>query len=183
MLQPTSDVLPVDEFPQFASEGTAEYVTDGQDPYAPVEGTRYAGAVHQDSSYMRLTKTVDLTGATAAELLFQLSLNNEESYDNVIVEAHTVGEDDWTTLPSSPTSAVATQSDPPAECAAGGFLLTPHPFLERYLGGCRLHRGGEWNRSPSATDGWQEAAFDLSGFAGQRGRGVDQLRDRPEHRR
>ena len=167
-LQPTSEILPASEFPQFASEGVAEYVTDGEDPYAPVEGTRYAGAVHQDSSYMRLTKTVDLTTATAAELAFQMSIDVEEAFDFVFVEAHTVGQDDWTTLPSAPASAVSTGTDPPAECAPaaeGGFLLELHPFLERYLGGADCSEG-EWNAITGATGGWQDVAFDLSGFTG-----------------
>ena len=34
-------------------------------------------------------------GATAAQLRFQASINTEPSYDNVIVEAHTVGQDTW----------------------------------------------------------------------------------------
>ena len=163
-LQATSDVLPADEFPQFASEGVAEYVTDGQDPYAPVQGTRYAGALHQDDSYARLTKTVDLTGATAAELSFQLSLNAEQGYDHVIVEAHTVGQDDWTTLPTTPASELQTSTDVPSECDAG-FFKDSHPFLETYLPGedCT---GGEWNSFTGDSDGWQDVAFDLSGFAG-----------------
>ncbi|MGH8824100.1 MAG: M14 family zinc carboxypeptidase, partial [Jiangellaceae bacterium] len=108
--QPTSEVLPADEFPQFTSHGSVEYVSQGVDPFAPVEGTRYAGALHADASYMRLQKTIDLTGATAAELQFQLSIDTEPQYDNVIVEAHTVGQDNWTTLPDLNGG---TQTDPP----------------------------------------------------------------------
>ena len=166
VFQPTSEVLPVEEFPQFASQGAAEYVTDGVDPFAPVEGTRYAGAVHADTSYMRLHKTVDLTGATTAQLRFALSINTEPSYDNVIVEAHSVGEDDWTTLPDLNGG---TQTDPPAECVADGFLLNAHPFLRHYLGGADCTgpgTSGTWNSFTGSTGGWQDAAFDLTGFAG-----------------
>ncbi|MGH8868605.1 MAG: M14 family zinc carboxypeptidase, partial [Actinomycetes bacterium] len=166
--QPTSEVLPPDEFPQFTSHGSVEYVSQGQDPYAPVEGTRYAGALHQDASYMRLQKTVDLTGATAAQLQFQLSIDTEPQYDNVIVEAHTVGQDNWTTLPDLNGG---TQTDPPAECAEGGFLLQMHPFLSHYLGGADCTApgtSGTWNSftSGSTAGGWHQAAVDLSGFAG-----------------
>lgn len=81
---------------------------------------------------MRLTRTVDLTGVAAAEtptLEFALSYDVEAGYDNVIVEAHPVDTDDWTTLPeagglSDPTS--------PTECEMG-FLLELHPFLAHYL--------------------------------------------------
>jgi hypothetical protein len=117
-------VLPVEEFPQFASAGAAEYVTEGVDPFAPIEGTRYAGALHQDGSYMRLATTVDLTGATAAQLRFQLSINTEPSYDNVIVEAHTVGQDNWTTLADLNGG---TQTSPPAEYQPGGTTDAPLP--------------------------------------------------------
>ena len=166
--QPTSEVLPADEFPQFTSHGSVEYVTQGVDPFAPVEGTRYAGALHADASYMRLQKTIDLTGATAAELQFQLSIDTEPQYDNVIVEAHTVGQDNWTTLPDLNGG---TQTDPPAECAEGGFLLSMHPFLDHYLGGADCTEpgtSGTWNSFTSGVtpSGWNQVAVDLSAFAG-----------------
>ncbi|MFA9269313.1 MAG: M14 family zinc carboxypeptidase [Baekduiaceae bacterium] len=160
--QTTSDILPPDEFPQFASTGAAEYPLEAGSPLAPIEGERYAGAIHADSSYMRLTKTVNLSGATAPQLQFQLSANTEPSYDNVIVEARTAGGTDWTTLPDL---GGGTTTTPPAECEAGGFLLTLHPFLERYLGGADCTTG-EWNAFTGAGTSWEPAAFDLSAFAG-----------------
>ena len=167
VFQPTSDVLPVGEFPQFASQGAAEYASSGVDPYAPVEGTKYAGALHQDSSYMRLSKTVDLTGASAAELGFQLSTSLESGYDHVIVEAHTVGQDNWTTLPERDGK---TTTDAPAECEPDGFLLQLHPFLAHYLGGAGCTQdgsSGEWNSFTGSTGGWDQVAFDLAPFLGQ----------------
>ena len=160
-------MLPVGEFPQFASQGAAEYASSGVDPYAPVEGTKYAGALHQDSSYMRLSKTVDLTGASAAELGFQLSTSLESGYDHVIVEAHTVGQDNWTTLPERDGK---TTTDPPAECEPNGFLLQLHPFLAHYLGGAGCTQdgsSGEWNSFTGSTGGWDQVAFDLAPFLGQ----------------
>ena len=59
-------MLPVEEFPQFASRAAAEYLVGSNPPFAPVEGERYAGALHEDASYMRLTRTIDLTGRDAA---------------------------------------------------------------------------------------------------------------------
>ena len=134
--QPTSEVLPADEFPQFESHGSSEYAAAGG-PFSPVEGSRYAGALHADSSYMRLSKTIDLSSATSAQLAFQLSANTEPGYDHVIVEAHTVGQDNWTTLPDINGDTTTT---PPAECTATGFLLALHPFLRHYLGGAELRR-------------------------------------------
>lgn len=165
--QPTSDVLPPDEFPQFASHGSSVYEAGGSNPFAPVEGTRYAGAAHADNSYMRLQKTVDLTGKTTAQLQFQLSLNSEQGYDHFIVEAHTVGQDDWTTLPETGGRSSTT---PPSECVAGGFLLTLHPLLNHYLGGADCTSPGTtgtWNSITGSTDGWQQVAYDLTPFAGK----------------
>ena len=167
VFSPTSEVLPIGEFPQFASKGAAEYSTTGVDPYAPVEGSKYAGALHQDSSYMRLTKTVDLSGASAGELAFKLSTSLESGYDHVFVEAHTPGQDDWTTLPERDGKTTTT---PPSECEPNGFLLQLHPFLEHYLGGAGCASpgsSGEWNSFTGSTGGWEDVAFDLAEYAGQ----------------
>ena len=133
-----------------------------------MEGTKYAGAVHQDASYMRLTKTVDLSSTSSdAELAFKLSANTEEGYDHVIVEAHQVGQDDWTTL--ADTGGLTT-TDPPAECEPDGFLLDLHPFLAHYLGGAGCSdpgSSGQWNSITGSTDGWKDVAFDLGPYLGQ----------------
>jgi hypothetical protein len=166
VFQPTSEVLPPDEFPQFTSWGSAEYPQAPGSPYAPVEGERYAGAVHADGSYMRLTKTVNVPATGTAQLQFQLSINTEEAYDHVIVEAHTPGQDNWTTLPDLNGG---TSTAPPAECSDPGFLLQLHPFLRHYFGGADCTgpgTSGTWNSFTGSTDGWQQAAFDLSPFAG-----------------
>jgi hypothetical protein len=166
--QPTSDVLPVDEFPQFASEGSALYPFEAGSPFAPIEGERYAGALHVDSSYQRLTRTFDVpAGASSAELQFQLSANIEPGYDFVIVEARTPGDSNWTTLPEV---GGLTSTDSPTECAdASSFLLALHPFLTTYLGtDCQgTGAGGDWNAILEGTDGWTDVGYDLSGFAGQ----------------
>jgi len=157
----TSDVLPVEEFPQFESWAAAAY-----DPWPPSEGSRFAGAAHADDSYMRLTRTFDLTGATAAqtpELQFDLRYDTEPGYDHVIVEARTAGGSDWTTLPDLNGGTV---TDAPEECVAGGFLFDSHPFLETYLGeDCAAT--GSWNAFTGANGDYEEVAFDLSAYAGK----------------
>jgi hypothetical protein len=169
LFQPTSEVLPPAQFPQFASsKGAARFNFTGN-PFAPIEGTRYAGALHADASYTRLTRTIDLTtipAAVAPKLQFQLSYNTEPSYDNVILEAHTPGQDDWQTLPDLNGG---TQTSPPAECAANGFLLQMHPFLRHYLGGQNCTEpgtSGTWNSFTGSSRGWKQVAVDLSPFAG-----------------
>jgi bacillopeptidase F (M6 metalloprotease family) len=117
---------------------------------------------------MRLTRTVDVpAGASSASLDFQLNFDTEAAYDHVIVEAHTPGEDDWTTLPEANG---LTQTAPPAECVAGGFLLSMHPFLTHYLGGADCTEPGTtgtWDSFTGPSEGWQQVSFDLSRYAGQ----------------
>ena len=55
-------------------------------------------ASSNDEGWQRLTKPIDMTGKTTGDLKFKISYDTEADYDFVVVEAHTVGEDDWTTL-------------------------------------------------------------------------------------
>ncbi len=165
---PTSAVLPVSEFPQFTSQVAGVYTGGAPGNLETFEGDWFAAARHADNSYMRLARTIDLTGVDAADsptLEFALSFDVEEGYDNVLVEAHPVGSDDWTTLPI----AGLTDQVPPTECEVG-FLLDLHPFLEHYLtqgNPCTTPGStGDWHRITGTSDGWQEASVDLSGFAG-----------------
>lgn len=167
---PTSDVLPVDEFPQFESWAAAAY-TDPPVEYIPAEGSWVVAASHVDDGYQRLGRTLsvpDLAAGETATFDAQLSFGTEEEYDNVIVEVRPVGTDDWTTLPDLNGG---TQSAPPAECGAG-FYIGEHPQLEHYLtiqgGGC-LTTGstGEWHSFTGSSDGWIPVSFDLSAYEGQ----------------
>ncbi|MGY1590968.1 M14 family zinc carboxypeptidase [Geodermatophilus sp. SYSU D00708] len=166
---PTSAVLPSDRFPQFASAVSGEYRGGPPGNLETFEGDWFAAAEHADGSYMRLTRTVDLNDVTSAQnptLEFALSYDVEAGYDNVIVEAHPVGTDAWTTLPE-----IGGQSDagPPTACEVG-FLLERHPFLSHYLTGgtpCRpTGTTGAWHRITGTSAGWQQVGFDLSAYAG-----------------
>ena len=67
-----------------------------------MEGEWYIGGIHANNAYFRLARTVDLESVAAADgaqLQFALSFDTEPGYDSVIVEAHPVGSEDWTTLP------------------------------------------------------------------------------------
>ena len=159
---PTSEVLPPAQFPQFESQGAADF------PHPPIEGTRYAAARHADESYMRLTRnTLDLTGAGSAQLQFQLNLSSEEGYDHLIVEARTPGQNDWTTLPEV---GGASNPTPPSDCNDPGFLLALHPFLRHYFRGqgcAQPGTSGVWNSITGNTGGWTDVAYDLTEFLGQ----------------
>jgi Immune inhibitor A-like, MAM domain len=170
MFTVTSNALPPDEFPQFASKAAGDYA-GASGAFDPVEGSWYVGGVHVNDAYMRLARTIDLTGVTAAQtpqLQAKLSFDTEPGYDNVLVEAHTVGSQDWTTLPDT---GGLTSTDVPAECEAG-FLLEEHPFLLHYLTPgdttcTATGTTGEWNAMTGNSDGWQQATFDLSAYAGK----------------
>ncbi|MEV5414334.1 M14 family zinc carboxypeptidase [Thermopolyspora sp. NPDC052614] len=168
-LQVTSDVLPKKDFPQFKSWAAGDY-QGATGPFDPVQGSWFMAGRHADDSYMRLTRTIDLSSVTAAQqpkLEFQLSFDTEPGYDNIIVEAHTVGQDDWTTLPDANGGSDTTV---PTECEAD-FLLDEHPWLLRYLtpGNPCTATGtsGSWNRFTGNSGGWKQVAVDLSAYAGK----------------
>lgn len=167
----TSDALDPNEFPQFGSAESGSYA-GAVNPYAPYEGQWMAAAVHHDNDWSRLTRTVDLTGVSAAdkpELRFALNWNTEEGYDHAVLEAHTAGAEDWTTLPEA---GGATATTVPTECEAG-FFLEGHPFLGHYLtlgaDGCAATgTSGSWNSFTGSSNGWRQVSFDLSAYAGKK---------------
>lgn len=166
----TSDQLAADKYPQFASAGAGRFAGT-VNPYGPYAGSWMAAAVHTDDAYKRLTRTVDLTGVTAAQaptLRTQLLWDVEPGYDNVLIEAHTTGAEDWTTLPEKNGASGNTV---PAECEAG-FYMAEHPWLKHYLtqsaAGCTASgTSGQWNALTGASAGWKQVEFDLSAYAGK----------------
>ncbi|WP_411106135.1 M14 family zinc carboxypeptidase [Streptomyces sp. cmx-4-9] len=166
----TSETLAPAQFPQFTSAQAGQY-TGTVNPYAPYAGAGMAAALHQDDDWQRLTRTLDLTGVTAADrpkLEAALNWNTEEGYDHAVLEARTAGGDDWTTLPEA---GGLTSAAVPEECAAG-FLLNDHPFLGRYLtlgpDGCTPQgSSGAWNSFTGSSGGWKQVSFDLSAYAGR----------------
>ncbi|MER5434512.1 M14 family zinc carboxypeptidase [Streptomyces sp. NPDC002588] len=166
----TSDELPVSTYPQFTSAGGGQF-SGTVNPYGPYTGSYMAAAVHTDDAYKRLTRTIDLSGVGAASkptLRTQLLWDTEPGYDNAIVEVHTAGADDWTTLPEA---GGATSTAVPAECG-GGFYIGEHPWLKHYLtlgsNGCTATgTTGSWNALTGASSGWQQVNFDLSAYAGK----------------
>ncbi|WP_077798687.1 M14 family metallopeptidase [Streptomyces sp. JHA26] len=166
----TSDELDPATYPQFASAGAGEFAGT-VNPYGPYAGDWMVAAVHTDDAYKRLTRTVDLTGVTAADrptLRTQLLWDTERGYDHALVEAHVTGADDWTTLPEANG---ATGTAVPTECEAG-FYISDHPWLEHYLtqseDGCAATgTTGQWNSLTGSSGGWRQVEFDLSAYAGK----------------
>ena len=167
---PTSERLPVADFPQFESWAAADY-TGVSGRIVAVEGDGAAAATHVDDSYQRIGRTFDLTGRLRRrhpDVRGSDRLRHGRGYDHVIVEVHTVGTDDWTTLPDLNGG---TSTAVPADCEAG-FYIGAHPQLEHYLtlGDPCLPTGttGEWNAFTGSSGGWVPVAFDLSAYAGSK---------------
>jgi Zinc carboxypeptidase/Immune inhibitor A peptidase M6 len=169
----TSDVLAPADFPLFAGEASSRYRGAANvNPFGPVEGSRYAGALPAQVSYQRLGRTVDLSGVAAAEsptLALKLSFSTLVTFHHAIVEAAPSGTDEWTTLRDLNGR---TSPGTPSGCAGGG-LLDLHPFLRHYLAQdnpgatCRsAGTTGTWNAFTGDSPGWVDARFDLSPYAG-----------------
>jgi len=169
----TSGILPKQQYPQFDSTASAKYNRPGG-PFDPHTGTYYAYSQIADVSYKRLTRTIDLTGKTSGNLSFWISRDTEPDWDFVFVEAHTVGQDDWTTLPDANghTSQSTGPNDPNnASCPAGWRDL--HPWLDHYQtwdgsGACTpTGTTGQWNAATGRSNGWEQWSMDLSRYAGK----------------
>jgi len=163
----TSGILPASTYPQFTSWASAKYSRPGG-PFEPHTGTNYVYSQIADVSYKRLTRTVDLTGQSSGNLSFWVSHNTEQDWDFVFVEAHTVGQDDWTTLPDLNGHTGTSTGE---SCPAGWFEL--HPFLAHYQ---TLNADttcsptgttGAWNAASGSSGGWQQWSVNLSAYAGK----------------
>ena len=174
----TSDILPPATYPQFQSNVAMK--VQGPPAYDPPTGQYYVYSQTGNSGYRRLMTTVDLTGKSSGALKFTLSNLTEPGYDFVFVEAHTVGQDDWTTLPdqngntSDDTGPGCNDSDP--------FWLNENPFLRHYItrspdpdpnsdtGFVCTPTGtsGSWNAATGNSNGFQDWNVDLAPFAGKK---------------
>jgi hypothetical protein len=160
----TSSFLPKAQFPQFTSAAPVDWATAGPAPYDPYDGDWYVWSGRSDASYKRLTKTVDLSAAQTGHLRFRASYDVEPDWDFMFVEAHTVGSDDWTTLPEA---TGLTQTGTGASCPEG--IAELHPFLAHYQGADCSPTGttGTWNAATGPSNGWQDWDVDLSAYAGK----------------
>jgi Zinc carboxypeptidase/Immune inhibitor A peptidase M6 len=173
----TSSLLKPDIYPQFTSDAPAIWDTGFAGPFDPFEGDWYVYSHMANVTFKRLTRTIDLTAVAASDnptLTFRTSYDTEADWDFVFVEAHTAGQDDWTTLPDANghTSQSTGPNDPDlASCPAGWQEL--HPWLAHYqtfdgVGACTATgTTGEWNAASGRSAGWEEWEIDLSAYAGK----------------
>ncbi|HEX8628527.1 MAG TPA: M14 family zinc carboxypeptidase, partial [Catenuloplanes sp.] len=161
----TSGFLPVAQFPQFASTIPVGWQRPGAAPFDPYAGDWYLWSGQADESYKRLSRTVDLSTASTAQLRFFASYDIEADWDYLFVEAHEVGTDTWTTLPEAGGRTGTGTGD----SCADGWASTLHPFLAHYQSPDCSPTGttGTWNAATGASGGWHEWNVDLSRFAGK----------------
>ncbi len=179
----TSSILEVENYPQFASEQAADWVTTGDKPFDPHTGEWYMTSQNINEGYKRLRRTIDLTGSSgpaADSLSFFTSFNTEQDWDFVFVEAQTLkpdgtGNGDWDTLPDA---GGHTGNATGASCDAG-WSEELHNHLRHYMtydpaanggaGGCTpTGTTGDWNAASGNSGGWQEWNIDLSAYEGKR---------------
>jgi Zinc carboxypeptidase/Immune inhibitor A peptidase M6 len=162
---PRSSFLPPAEFPWFGpSSAPVDWARPGAAPFEPHTGDWHLFSGQADVSYKRLTRSVDLTGASSGELRFFTSYETELDWDYLFVEAHEVGTDTWTTLPDANGH---TGTDTGQSCPAGWHEL--HPFLAHYQGEDCSPTGttGGWNAATGSSAGSEEWVIDLAEYAGK----------------
>ena len=94
----------------------------------------------------------------STSLKFAISYDTEPTYDYVFVETHTVGQDDWTTLPDTNGH---TSDDPGNSCDID--WNTVHPFLNHYqtnptadVDCTNTGTTGKWNAATGNSGGFQD---------------------------
>jgi hypothetical protein len=132
---------------------------------APRTGTQFAISQQSEPSYKRLQRTIAVPPA-GATLSFWIDRQTEPQWDFVFVEAHTPGEDDWTTLPDLNGH---TSDNTGFVCP---FWLGLHPFLEHYQsdddgdGACEpTGDTGDWNAASGESGGYEQWRVDLGPWA------------------
>jgi|GEM_PF-208174 len=137
------------------------------DPVAhPQTGEQLAVSQQSEPSFKRLARTISVP-ADGTTLSFWITRDTEPTWDFVFVEAHTVGDEDWTTLPDMNGH---TGQDTGLSCP---YWLGLHPFLEHYQtdngdGTCAAQgSSGDWWAVSGTSYGAEQWQVDLSAYAGR----------------
>ena len=149
----------------------------------PVAAPRTGDAVRalagrRTRRYKRLTRTISVP-AGGAELSFWVDRDTEPDWDFFFVEAHTVGADDWTTLPD-PTATPATDTGNSLPVLAAGSTRssrTTRPTTAT-APARRAAPPASGRRRRGASDGYEQWAVDLSRLRRAGRRGLAHLRQR-----
>jgi len=132
---------------------------------APHTGDQMLLSQQASPSFKRLVRTISVPATGEHTLSFWTIRDTEPAWDHFFVEAHTPGNDDWTTLPE--VSGI-TSADTGSSCPS---WLSLHPFLAHYetetADGCDpTGTTGAWNAVSGASDGYEQWTIDLSAYAG-----------------
>ena len=138
------------------------------DQITPPTGSRLVLSNQADLSYKRLSRVIAVPDG-GAQLSFWITRRTEPAFDYFFVEAHGVGEDDWTTLPD--LDGIAT----PDTGAACLYWLELHPFLAHYQSGPTADgepcspagTTGEWWAATGVNATAERWTVDLSAWAGR----------------
>jgi hypothetical protein len=167
-----SSILKPADYPQFTSDAPAMWDTGLAGAFEPFDGTRYMYSQMADQTYKRLLRTISVP-EEGATMTFRVSYDTEPGWDHVFVEAHTVGQDNWTTLPDlNGHTNQETGESCKAENGPGGWR-TLHPHLDHYqtqvgTDDCNPSgTTGDWHAHSGRSQGWEEWSVDLSSFAGE----------------
>jgi bacillopeptidase F (M6 metalloprotease family) len=157
-----------DDRPTYENVGTVNTgsVSDSDPSHYcnPVTGDWQMATGHDDVAYKRLAATVDLTGAATASVDFSTSYGIDSDWDYMFVEVHTVGADDWTTLPD----ANGHTSQATGLSCLSGWADQLHPQLFHYQDIACNPTGttGVWHATTGVSDGIEQWSIDLSAYAG-----------------
>ena len=154
-----------DRYPQFTSWAPAKYDRPGG-AFAPHTGEYYAYSQIADVSYKRLTRTIDLTGVATGNLSFWISRDTEQDWDYVFVEAHTVGQDDWTTLPDAnrPRTRISGRQTPTCRAAQPAGTTSPVARPYQTLNADRAAARPApraWHAATGSSGAWEQWSIDL----------------------
>ena len=133
----------------------------------PTDGSQFAISQAADSAYKRLQHSITVP-AGGATVDFTMTRNTETDWDFVFVEAHTVGQDDWTTLEDANGH---TSQEPGNSCLdwpdVHPFISTHYQTVDVDAGTCTAEGDtGEWWAASGPSDGPEEWQVDLGEFAG-----------------
>jgi hypothetical protein len=157
----TSSILKPETYPLFASSRAIGF--DRPPAFAPPTGANYVFSQTDDEAYKRLSTTIDNAGTTSASMQFTVSHDTEAGWDFVFVEAHNVGQNNWTTLQDANGN---TTQDTGLSCPSFP-ITTVHPQLASYMTytGPPAPSGDPADCQPTGTTGvWWGSTGNSGGF-------------------
>ena len=142
------------------------FMADQAPAVTPEDGAQFLYSQIGDSSFKRLTHLIDVPPG-GADVSFAVNRDTEPGWDHLFVETHSIGLDDWTTLPD-------VNGHTSQDVGACPYFLETNPFLGHYLATVLIDPGdpgtpdddvyscdpvgttGEWNSASGQGAGWED---------------------------